>query len=148
MTQTRQSPSSSRVRSTTIVRSSGTAPRGGRLVGDVLEQVLGGEAIEIVIAHEAIDCAAGGRPRSSRTSRPMASPSSRGRAGPSAFQNGIFPGSPGAGETITRSCVISSMRQLEAPRTKVSPTRHSKTISSSSSPTRAVPFGAPARNTP
>ena len=49
----------------------------------------------------------------------------------------ILPGSPGAGETSTRSWVISSMRHVEAPSRNVSPTRLSKTISSSSSPTRA-----------
>ena len=57
-------------------------------------------------------------------------------------------GAAGAGDTRTRSWVISSMRHVDAPRTKVSPTRDSKTISSSSSPTRAAPFGAPARKTP
>ena len=71
--------------------------------------------------------------------RPMASPSSSGRPARSPFQNGILPGSPGAGETSTRSCVISSMRHDEAPSTNVSPTRLSNTISSSSSPTRAAP---------
>ena len=60
----------------------------------------------------------------------------------SPFQNGILPGSPGAGDTSTRSCVISSMRHDEAPRTNVSPTRLSNTISSSSSPTRAAPGAA------
>ena len=57
-------------------------------------------------------------------------------------QKGILPGSPGAGETSTRSCVISSMRQVQAPRMMVSPVRLSKTISSSSSPTRAPRFRA------
>ena len=42
---------------------------------------------------------------------------------------------------------MSSMRQLEAPSRNVSPTRLSKTISSSSSPTRAEPLSPPARNT-
>ncbi len=79
----------------------------------------------------------------------MASPNGTVRSAASALQNGIFPGWPGAGVTRTRSCVISSMRQVEAPRRKVSPTRDSKTISSSSSPTRALcPFSAPARKTP
>ena len=66
-------------------------------------------------------------------------PNSSGRPARSPFQNGILPGSPGAGDTSTRSCVISSIRQEDAPSTKVSPGRLSKTISSSSSPTRAVP---------
>jgi hypothetical protein len=40
------------------------------------------------------------------------------------------------------------MRHVEAPSRKVSPTLDSNTISSSSSPTRAVPVAAPARKTP
>ena len=81
----------------------------------------------------------GGMRSRSRIRRPIASPSSSGRPARSPFQNGILPGSPGAGDTSTRSCVISSMRQDEAPSTNVSPTRLSNTISSSSSPTRAAP---------
>ena len=61
--------------------------------------------------------------RSSRTMRPSAIPSSTGRLGWSAFQNAILPGSPGAGVTITCDGVISAMRHVEAPSTKVSPTR-------------------------
>ena len=38
---------------------------------------------------------------------------------------GMMPGMPGAGVTRTRSAVMSSMRQLDAPRTKTSPTRDS-----------------------
>ena len=67
----------------------------------------------------------------------MASPNGTVRSAASAFQNGIFPGCPGAGVTMTLSCVISSMRHVDAPRMNVSPTAASKTISSSSSPTRA-----------
>ena len=78
----------------------------------------------------------------------MAKPNSRGLPAWSPFQNGILPGSPGAGETSTRSWVISSMRQLDAPSRNVSPTRDSNTISSSSSPTRPVPGLAPTRKTP
>ncbi len=66
----------------------------------------------------------------------MARPSSAGRPTPSPCQNGIFPGSPGAGVTTTRSLVMSSIRQVEAPSTMVSPGRLSYTNSSSSSPTR------------
>ena len=44
--------------------------------------------------------------------------------------------------------VISAMRQLEAPRTKTSPTRLSNTISSSSSPTRRPEPAPSARKTP
>ena len=82
--------------------------------------------------------------RTSRTIAPSARPSSIGRPGLSPFQNGIFAGSPGAGVTTTRSCVMSSMRHVDAPSTNVSPGRDSYTISSSSSPTR-LPSG---RNTP
>ena len=71
----------------------------------------------------------------------MARPSSSGRPGPSPCQNGIFPGCPGAGVTITFWKVMSSMRQVDAPSRKVSPGRLSYTISSSSSPTR-VPSGS------
>ena len=78
-------------------------------------------------------------PTSSREARPIFSPSSAGRPTPSPFQNGAIPGTPGAGETSTRSRVMSSIRQVEAPRTKVWPSRASYTISSSSSPTRPPP---------
>ncbi len=72
-----------------------------------------------------------------------------GRPSVSAFQNGRRPGRPGAGETSTRSAVISSIRHELAPRTNTSPTRDSYTISSSSSPTRvgAPPLAAPERCT-
>ena len=55
----------------------------------------------------------------------VARPSSAGRPMPSPFQNGTRPGWPKAGLTMTRSCVISSIRQLVAPRAKTSPTRDS-----------------------
>ena len=91
-----------------------------------------------------------GRAAGARWPRPGLAPGARGSGGRwrgpappaapprSAFQNGILPGSPGAGTTSTRSRVISVIRQLVAPRTKTSPTRLSKTISSSSSPTRSA----------
>ena len=85
---------------------------GGGLVGEVAHQVLGRLLIEIVMLDQALDRAAGGMCRSVRTSSPMWRPSSSGRPAASAFQNGILPGSPGAETTSTRSCVISSMRQL------------------------------------
>jgi hypothetical protein len=56
---------------------------------------------------------------------PIASPSSYGRPTPSPFQNGTAPGTPGAGETSTRSRVISSIRQVEAPSRNVWPARAS-----------------------
>ena len=60
-----------------------------------------------------------------RENSPIAWPSSYGRPTPSPFQNGTEPGTPGAGETSTRSRVISSMRQVEAPSRKVWPARAS-----------------------
>ena len=60
----------------------------------------------------------GPRPRSasaSRTNAPSARPSSIGRPTASPCQNGSLPGTPGAGETVTRSWPISSIRQLARP---------------------------------
>jgi len=57
----------------------------------------------------------------SRASLPTSRPSSTGRPIPSPFQNGTAPGTPGAEETSTRSRVISSMRQVEAPSMNVCP---------------------------
>ena len=62
---------------------------------------------------------------SSREARPICSPSSYGLPTPSPFQNGTAPGTPGAGVTSTRSRVISSIRQVEAPSRKVCPARAS-----------------------
>ena len=62
---------------------------------------------------------------SSRVNSPIARPSSAGRPSWSPFQNGSRPGWPGAGETSTRSWVMSSMRQEVAPSAKTSPTRDS-----------------------
>ena len=67
-----------------------------------------------------VSAAGCGRARNSRTMAPMRRPNSSGRPGPSPFQNGILPGSPGAGVTSTRSCVMSTMRHVDAPRMKVS----------------------------
>ena len=66
-----------------------------------------------------------GRAATSRTNRPTAWPSSDGRPSVSPFQNGSRPGNPGAGVTRTRSWVMSSIRQLEVPSVKTSPTRDS-----------------------
>ena len=62
---------------------------------------------------------------SSRDAAPIFWPSSYGRPTPSPFQNGTAPGSPGAGETSTRSRVISSIRQVDAPSRNVWPARAS-----------------------
>ena len=60
-----------------------------------------------------------------RAKAPIASPSSFGRPSPSPFQNGTAPGTPGAGVTITRSRVISSIRHDDAPSRKTWPARAS-----------------------
>ena len=70
------------------------------LVGEKAQQIFRGAGIEIVLGDQARER---GRPaasaRSSRTMAPMRRPNSSGRPGPSPFQNGILPGSPGAGVT-------------------------------------------------
>ena len=54
---------------------------------------------------------------------PTARPSSTGRPTASPCQNGSLPGTPGAGLTVTRSCPMSSIRQLLAPSVMTSPAR-------------------------
>ena len=51
----RQSPSSSRHRSMTTVRSSGIAPVAARSIGQVLQEVGGSGAIEIVLPLETVE---------------------------------------------------------------------------------------------
>ena len=135
-TQTRQSPSSSRTRSTTTVVASGSARVAAIWSRRYCSRFSAARASRSCSRVSRSRAAAGGTRIRSCIRRPIARPSSRGRPGRSPFQNGILPGSPGAGDTSTRSCVISSMRHDEAPSTNVSPTRLSNTISSSSSPTR------------
>ncbi len=137
--QTRQSPISSRKRSTTTARSEGTT----RVAASCSRR----KVTRLAAARRSRRCSAVRRSRarssesetSSRDVRPIASPSSYGLPTPSPFQNGTAPGTPGAGETRTRSRVISSIRQLEAPSRMTWPARASYTISSSSSPTRPPP---------
>ena len=74
---------------------------------------------------ETLDSSRLRRRSSSRANFPIASPSSYGRPMPSPFQNGTAPGTPGAGETSTRSRVISSIRHDEAPSTITWPARAS-----------------------
>ncbi len=131
--QTRQSPISSRKRSTTTVRSDGTTPVDALLLAQELEEVPRGALVERPSTFGS-RCAS-----SSRENLPIAAPSSYGRPTPSPFQNGTAPGTPGAGETSTRSRVISSIRHDDAPSTITWPARASYTISSSSSPTRPPP---------
>ena len=135
----RQSPISSRKRSTTTVRSEGTAP--------VAAACSFRNVSRLRAARSSRRCSSCRRARafgsesaiSSRDVWPIAWPSSNGRPTPSPFQNGTAPGTPGAGETSTRSRVISSIRHVDAPSRNVCPARASYTISSSSSPTRPPP---------
>ena len=97
-----------------------------RLVAEVGEEVLRRERVEVVVAAEPLERLRDRRaPTISREARPIFSPSSNGRPTPSPFQNGTAPGAPGAGETSTRSRVISSIRQVEAPSMNVCPWRAS-----------------------
>ena len=92
------------------------------LLAQVGDEVLGGERVEVAL---------GGQLRrarletASRAKAPIARPSSAGRPIPSPFQKGTAPGAPGAGVTMTRSRVISSIRQVVAPSRKVWPGRAS-----------------------
>ncbi len=141
---TRQSPISSRKRSTTTVRSSGTTPVASTCSVRYSTTLAAAQSSRSYRSRRCSWATAGGSSRTSRRKAPSARPSSSGRPGRSPCQNGILPGCPGAGVTTTRSKLMSSIRQVDAPSRNVSPGRLSYTISSSSSPTR-VPSG---RNTP
>ena len=145
---TRQSPISSRYRSTTIVRSSGTAPVASAWSPRYRRRFAAARASRSCFSRSSRMASSSGRLRTFRVSAPMARPNSSVRPARSPRQKGIFPGTPGAGLTITRSCVISSTRHELAPSRNVSPTRVSKTISSSSSPIRPRAPSAPRRYTP
>ena len=121
-THSRQSPISSRKRSITIVRSLGHDARGLALLAQVGDQVGGGALVQVVLRRSAPPARG---PPPQRENSPIALPSSAGRPTPSPFQKGRAPGAPGAGVTITRSRVISSIRQVEAPSRKVWPGRAS-----------------------
>ena len=109
------------------IRRQGAA--GLSLVLEIGDEVLGGKLVEVVMLAElADDRARPARPRASdasasRMNAPIARPSSIGRPSASPCQNGNRPGTPGAGDTVTRSCEISSIRQLLAPRVMTSPAR-------------------------
>ena len=94
--QTRQSPISSRNRSTTIVRSEGTAPVASCCSRRNVSRFARGALVEVVLARAAASapsrrCSAD----SSREAAPIFWPSSYGRPTPSPFQNGTAPGTPG-----------------------------------------------------
>ena len=95
--------------------------RGLLLLAQEGEQVLRGERVEVVAVGERRGVLVD-RPAANA---PIASPSSFGRPTPSPFQNGTAPGTPGAGVTTTRSRVMSSIRQLDAPSRKTWPGRAS-----------------------
>ncbi len=123
-TTTRQSPSSSRKRSTTIVRSSGTWPQASRCSSRYDSTLSAAQASRPAVSSLSRASSLGSEP-TSRRNAPTARPSSSGRPSWSPFQKGSRPGTPGAGETRTRSRVMSSMRQELVPRVKTSPTRDS-----------------------
>ena len=105
----------------TIVRSLGTTRVASRCSRRKLDRFLAARSSRSYSAASS----AGSRSTDSRAKAPIASPSSFERPTPSPRQNGTAPGAPGAGVTITRSRVISSMRQVEAPSRKVCPGRAS-----------------------
>ena len=137
--QMRQSPISSRNRSTTIARSDGTTPVARCCSCRNVSRLRAANASSPTSSTSRCDAFCSDSDVSSREKRPIASPSSYGRPIPSPFQNGTEPGTPGAGETSTRSRVISSIRHDDAPSMITWPARDSYTISSSSSPTRPPP---------
>ena len=100
----------------------GDGARGRLLLAQERDRFARGALVEAVLARQALGGAASSESAtSSREAAPIASPSSYGRPTPSPFQNGTAPGTPGAGETSTRSRVISSIRQLDAPSRNIWP---------------------------
>ena len=89
------------------------------LLAEEGDEVARGALVEPVVPPSRAAASSSSRATSSRVAAPMRSPSSAGRPMPSPFQKGATPGTPGAGETRTRSRVMSSMRQVEAPSRKV-----------------------------
>ena len=88
------------------------------LLLQVVDEVLGGELVEVVVLRQllrvGVDRLAARRRRSPCRARPGGRCRRRARRGPR-------PGRPGAGVTITRSRVISWIRQVVAPSRKVWP---------------------------
>ncbi len=97
-------------------------PGGGLLLAQVVEQVAARRARRDRSRAASVSASCS---TAQREKAPIASPSSLGRPIESPFQKGTAPGAPGAGVTITRSRVISSIRQLEAPSRKACPGRAS-----------------------
>jgi len=115
--QTRQSPSSSRVCSITMVRSSGTWPW---LRPDRREKRrrFSRDGIEIVLADQPGERSGRGQSAHFANQAPIAAAKLQ-RRRPVALPKGILPARRGAGATSTRSCVISTMRHVDAPRIEV-----------------------------
>ncbi len=121
---TRQSPSSSRKRSTTSVVSDGTAAVAVRCSSISCHRLSVANASNPTVRQRSSNFSRSSR-ASSPVNAPIAAPSSAGRPTPSPRQNGSRAGSPGAGMTSTRSWVISVIRQLVAPSEITSPGRDS-----------------------
>ncbi len=94
-TQTRQSPSSSRQRSMTMVRSSGTGAGGGFLIGEELEKIFGCAGIEIVVGDEAGERGGLGQGAQFADKRADAAAEFKRAAGTIAFPEGHFAGLAG-----------------------------------------------------
>ena len=105
------------------IRRHGTGRVG--LIAQEREQVARGALVEEVVVAQPLERLFSASAASSRDAAPIFCASSYGRPTPSPFQNGTAPGTPGAGETSTRSRVISSIRQVEAPSRNVWPARAS-----------------------
>ena len=122
--QTRQSPISSRNRSTTTVLSVGSALERSCSRRNT-RRFLEASSSRWYVSRRRFVAFASERAASSRDAAPIRAPSSYGLPTPSPFQNGTAPGTPGAGVTSTRSRVISSILQVEAPSMNVWPSRAS-----------------------
>ena len=158
---TRQSPCSSSQRSTTSVLSSGMMPVAARCERISSTRLRCASSSRPSAAKRSLTAQDTPKPPSSasasspsmpaataRRNAPRMRPVSAGRPTPSPCQNGRRAERSGAGSTITRSRVISLIRHELVPSVRMSPTRDSYTISSSSSPTRRRPCApSPSGNT-
>ena len=136
-TQTRQSPTSSRKRSTTIAAIARRFSGRCRLVVEVVDQILRSAPVEVMFVDQP-GFALGPRQREQLASELADRPTERRRSpgAVAAARTASFPALRAPGDTVTRSWVICSIRHDEAPSKNTSPVRDSNTISSSSSPTR------------
>ena len=133
----RASPAGSRKVSTRIVRSSGTTPatRAWRAIWRIKGRVARASSRHCSSSQRG-SSGSSSRPAISRQSAPTAAPSSAERGESSPLQNGMTAVFPSAGPTTTRWASMASILQVLFPSAKASPTRRSKTNSSSSSPSR------------